>query len=514
MIYSNLKKDQCLILFFTFILACITNSVTAQPGTLDTSFGVNGIVTTFIDTFSDKGNSVLIQDDGKILVGGSTKSSYITSDFVLLRYNTDGSLDDTFGTNGKVITTIENRSQGNALSIQSDGKILLGGSSNQYINLARYHVNGDLDTTFGNGGKVITDVNGYYSEKCRSMIIQNDGKILVGGYGNHYTNDKRHFIVVRYLEDGTLDTTFGTNGAAIGGLGMGHTLQVQSDGNILLGGTSDFSFAIERYTTNGELDATFGVNGMVTTQFGNVNSFGHAMQLQSNGQIILGGYGIADSTTIALARYNANGTLDSSFGLNGKLLTPFGELSKVNALKIQSDGKIVIGGEASNDLNPMNFALVRYLADGSLDPTFGTNGQVLTPIGSSYSIGHALDIGVNGDIVMTGMTYTGSYSDIALTRYNGNSTVGINESVNSKTKSIVYPNPFSENSTIYLSKPVKDARLAVYNTNGQIVSNQKNIQGQKIELGRSNLSNGIYFFQLQEYNTVISTGKLIVGEKY
>lgn len=512
MIYSVCKKHQFSILFFTFIFSCLTYSSIAQPGSLDTSFGINGIVTTFLDTIDDKGNSVLIQDDGKILVGGSTKSSYITSDFVLLRYNSDGSLDNTFGTNGKVITTIENRSQGNALSIQADGKILLGGSSNQNINLARYHVNGDLDTTFGNGGKVITDVNGYYGEKCRSMIIQNDGKILVGGYGNHYTNDKRHFIVVRYLEDGTLDTTFGTNGAAVGGLGMGHTLQIQPDGNILLGGTSNFTFAIERYTPNGELDATFGVDGMVTTQFGNVNSFGHAMQLQSNGQIILGGYGIADSTTIALARYNSNGTLDSSFGSNGKLLTPFGGLSKVNALKIQGDGKIVIGGEASNNLNPMNFALVRYLADGSLDQTFGTSGKVLTPIGSSYSIGHALDIGVNGEIVMTGMTYTGSYSDIALARYHGNSTIGINETVHPKNNSMVYPNPFNEHTTIYLSKPVEDASLVVFNTHGQILSSQKHIQGQEIELGRTNLPSGIYFFQLQEYNTVISTGKLIVGE--
>ncbi len=509
-------SNQRLFTFLVFALILTTHfstQIIAQPGTLDLTFGTNGILTASLDSFSDKANAVVIQDDGKIILGGSTQSSYTTADFALIRYNTDGTLDNTFGTNGQVITTIENRSKGYAVTLQNDGKILLGGSSKFFINIARYHTDGNLDTTFGNGGKVITDVIGYYSETCKSVAIQNDGKILVGGYGQESGNDNPYFMIVRYLENGTQDPTFGTNGVVIGDIGVGHSIQVQNDGKILLGGSSNLSFAIERYTNNGILDNTFGTNGKVTTQFGNSNSYGHSMQLQNDGKIILGGYSSWNTVDMALARYNTDGTLDNTFGVNGRVITPFGNSSKGNAIAIQNDGKIILGGHASNNANALNFALLRYNIDGTLDNTFGTDGKTLTPIGISYSIGQAIDINSDGKVVLAGVAYIDSNLNIAVTRYHGDPTIGIKENITTDGTSSIYPNPFSAFTTIHINTPVQHADLTIYNANGEMVSQKNNIGGQDIQFYRNHLPNGVYFFQLKENDNIVTAGKLMINSQ-
>lgn len=510
----NLFSKKHLFPVFSLILllnAGFSTQSIAQPGTLDNTFGTNGIVTTFLDTFPDKGNTVVIQNDGKIILGGSAQSSYTTSDFALIRYNTDGTLDNTFGTNGQVITTIENRSEAQAVAIQTDGKIVLGGYSKFYINIVRYNTDGSLDTTFGNGGKVITDVIGYYSEKCKSVVIQSDGKILVGGYGQESGNDLPHFLVVRYLNNGTLDTTFGTNGVLVGGVGMGRSLHIKTDGKILLGGESAFSFAIERYTSNGLLDNTFGVNGQVITLFGGANSFGHSMDLQTDGKMVLAGYSSFNNIDMALARYNTDGTLDNTFGVDGKVITPFGESSKGNTVKVQNDGKIILGGNASDNANVLNFALARYNTNGTLDNSFGINGQTLTPIGNSYSVGQALDFDANGNIVMVGYAYIDSNADIALARYYGDPTIGLDEAFTTTGKSTVYPNPFNAVTTIHVNTPVTQATLTVYNVHGEMVSQKNNIEGQDIQFERHDLPHGIYVFKLEEEGKGIAVGKLIIG---
>lgn len=511
------KKHVFTVLFLTlFIKANFSINLAAQPGTLDNSFGTNGIVTTSLDTFIDVGHTMVIQEDGKILVGGSTYNSYTTADFALLRYNTNGTLDNTFGTNGHVKTTIESRSQGYSIGLQNDGKILLGGSSNFFINIARYHIDGSLDTTFGNGGTVITDVDGYYSETCKSVVIQDDGKILVGGYGHHFNNDNPYFMVLRYLENGTLDNTFGTNGVAIGNVGRAESMQIQNDGKIVIGGSTAQFFALERYDSNGMLDATFGLNGQSITLFSNgnanANSNAHSMSLQADGKIILGGFSTGNSTKIALARYLTNGILDYTFGINGILVTPFGGSSKGNALKIQDDGKIIVGGNSGDNASAVNFALVRYYTDGTLDNTFGIDGKTLTPIGNSYSSGQALDLDANGKIVLAGYAYIDSNLNFALARYHGDLTIGLDEAGINKYISTMYPNPFRASTTIHVNTPVENAELMVYNANGDMVIQKNGITGQDIQFNRDHLPQGIYFFQLIENNKMITSGKWIIKD--
>ncbi len=148
-------------LFSLLIALGLPTMTFAQSGTLDNTFGTNGKVITSLGTFADRGNTMIIQSDNKIIVGGSTNTSFTTSDFALIRYNNDGSLDNSFGTGGKVTTAIDSKSEGHSVALQSDGKILLAGHDNWYTNLARYNSDGSLDATFGSGGIVITDVPGY-----------------------------------------------------------------------------------------------------------------------------------------------------------------------------------------------------------------------------------------------------------------------------------------------------------------------------------------------------------------
>ncbi len=486
----------------------------AQPGSLDYTFGSAGKLISSFGSFGDKGNSVAIQGDGKIVLGGFTKGSFTSSDFALMRCNTDGVIDTTFGMGGKVITSIENGSEGNSVSIQADGKILLGGYSQWFINLARYNINGSLDTTFGTGGILITDINGYYSEKCKSVAIQNDGKILLGGYGQHNANDNSYFILVRYNTDGTLDTTFGAGGVVIGSAGRGYSMRIQNDGKILLGGSSGYKFALVRYNANGTLDSSFGVGGEVITPIdssGEANSLG----IQSNGKIVLGGYCYksGSSSGFALVRYEMDGTLDSSFGAGGIVKSYINSSSCVgNSLNFQSDGKILLAGNAVNGSSYSDFAIVRYDSTGTLDNSFGIGGMVTTPIGTNYSNVFSLSIQTDGKIVLGGYAYNGSKTDMAIVRYLVDSVTGISETVRNQRAVKIYPNPFSSSAAIQFSEPIHSAEINIYNVFGQEVKKISNIFDQEILISRNNLSGGIYFLQLTEGNKITAIHKLVINE--
>jgi uncharacterized delta-60 repeat protein len=177
-----------------------TYSFAQVAGTLDNSFGINGKIITPIDTISDEGNSMVIQSDHKIILGGTTKNSFTSFDFALIRYNNDGTLDNTFGTGGKVITPIEEQSEGYSVAIQSDGKIILAGNTKNGTNifnfaLARYNNNGTLDATFGTGGKSITSFGISYSSG-ESLGIDSNNKIILGGYA--YNGSSVEIALARY----------------------------------------------------------------------------------------------------------------------------------------------------------------------------------------------------------------------------------------------------------------------------------------------------------------------------
>ena len=345
-------------------------------GSLDTSFDGDGKVYTDLGDGGEAGRSVAIQSDGKILLGGGSNNN-----FALVRYNSNGSLDTSFDGDGKVITDMGANDEGKSVAIQTDGKILLGGiSSNDTTSsfaLIRYNPNGSLDTSFSGDGIVTTDFDGYSSGS--SVTIQADGKILLGGWC-HNLNGNDDFALARYNTNGTLDASFGVGGKVttdFGGNDYGSSVVVQADGKILLsgmigggGGNSIkiFDAALIRYNANGSLDTSFGVNGIVTKDFDGGYEGGGSISVQPDGKIFQAS---GTNSNIALIKYNSNGSLDTSFNWDGSIITNLGETDGAGSLKVQADGKILQGGYSDS-----NFALVRYNSDGSLDSTF----DGLTPV--------------------------------------------------------------------------------------------------------------------------------------
>lgn len=377
-------------------------------GDLDLSFGTGGSVTTSISGIWDVPSDVAVQSDGKIVVGGTAD---VVGDFALSRYNNDGSLDATFGTGGKVTTDFGfGSSAGFGLAIQPDGKIVMVGNANQDFGVARHNGNGSLDTTFGTGGTVTTDFGG--NESAAAALIQPDGKIVTVGNTNLNVA-----AVVRYNSDGTLDSTFGSGGKVTSNVESNISVAdavLQADGKILVAGEAPSNdFGVIRYNSNGTLDTTFGNNGKVTTDFGSGNTLtspfdgydrGSAIILQPDGKfVVLGTTNYFSNTRdFALARYNSNGTLDTTFGTGGKVTTNFEDLDRAEDLVLQPDGKIIAVGDGGNA-----FASARYNSDGSLDATFGTGGKVITqfplnPI-SPNNYARAVTLQSDSKIVVAGL---------------------------------------------------------------------------------------------------------------
>ena len=304
-----------LVVFFL----CIFNSQSlawAADGDLDTSFDTDGKVSTPILSGADEANSVVLQSDGKIVAAGSSYngSNY---DFAVVRYNTDGSLDTTFGTGGKVTTSIGSDSDvANSVVLQSDGKIVAAGYSHNGSNfdfaIVRYNTNGSLDTTFDADGKQTTSI-GSGTDGANSAVLQSDGKIVAAGYSHNGTNTD--FAVVRYNTDGSLDTTFDTDGKQTTAIGSGaevaNSVVLQGDGKIVAAGYShngtNTDFAVVRYNTDGSLDTTFDTDGKQTTSIGSGTEVARSVVLQSDGKIVAAGW-MHNGTNedFAVVRYSAN----------------------------------------------------------------------------------------------------------------------------------------------------------------------------------------------------------------
>ncbi len=394
-------------------------------GTLDNTFGTNGFVITSIGTsLNNQGNSVIIQDDGKIVAAGFSSNGK-DDDFVLIRYNQNGALDNTFGTKGIVMTPVGTSfDEAQSVAIQSDGKIIAGGyavnGSYYDFALVRYNANGGLDNTFGTNGIVATPIDSLHDNILRSIAIQTDGKIVAAGY---IMNGKDDFALVRYNQNGALDNTFGTKGIVVTHVGTfineAQSVVIQSDGKIIAAGYAvtggSYNFCLIRYNVNGDLDNTFGKNGVVTNPVSSSDDFAQSVVLQSDGKIVVGGNSrINFKDDFSLARYNLNGDFDSTFGTNGVVITQGGTTNNfVNSVKIQTDGKIVAAGKST-----ANFALTRYNINGDLDNAFGTYGIVTTSAGKTNDEANSLTIQSDKKILAAGFSFNGTDNDFALVRYN------------------------------------------------------------------------------------------------
>jgi uncharacterized delta-60 repeat protein len=396
------------------------------------------------DSGHDRANSVLVQPDGKILIGGI--SIVGTSRFSLLRLRSDGSIDNLFGNNGAVTVSILDLNapgSGNThnilkdLAIQSDGKIIATGYIEQTSNnskndlaLIRLNSDGKIDTDFGDNGRLTTGI-GALADWGWSSALQSDEKIIIAGWSNNGTaND---FSAVRITQSGTLDLSFDGDGKRLIDLGAsddyGHVVKLQDDGKIIIAGTkfsnSGNSLAVTRINQDGSLDTLFGIGGIAATSVS--GGHGYGMTIQPDGKIVVVGNTFSnaiDSTDFSVVRFNSNGSLDLAFGNLGKVTTPVGTSSEwAHSVATQEDGKLVVAGNSLN--NGINvFSVVRYLENGALDTSFGNGGKVLIDVGPAAQSNRMI-LQPDGKILITGSFNNGVYDDFAVVRLNHNGSLDI-----------------------------------------------------------------------------------------
>ena len=416
-------------------------------GVLDPTFGTGGIVTTSVGsqsssralavaTYSNTGTA----NDGKIVAAGEAVTSLQRvggtwqpdEDFAVVRYNLDGSLDKSFGGSGKVTTDLGSLyDEAFDVLVQSDGKIVavgqVGSSSGRSLALVRYNTDGSLDTSFGGNtakGKVITSISKGSFDIGVATALQTDGKIVVAGMTEPKGATYNELFLVRYNADGTLDTSFGSGGkvtqhfaSSIGStpdFGNGVDLAIDagtgpldpnagkfvveaqlSDGTAMGGGA-----AVVRYNRDGSLDSSFGGGAGYVTLRALGGTTTAAVAVQPDDRIVVAGDDASapfNGSNISLARLNANGTLDASFGSGGIVVTPLPTQATAD-VALQSDGKIVVAGVEGNSL-----ALSRYNpTDGSLDTSFGSNGVATTSGVNVMAFKVAAALEPDGRIVVAG----------------------------------------------------------------------------------------------------------------
>jgi uncharacterized delta-60 repeat protein len=370
----------------TAMFALVTWPASATPGAIDVTFGGGGALRTNLGGTYDWAYATAVQPDGRILAAGVSNANG-THDFALARYTTTQTLDSTFGDGGVVLTDFgKSYDWAYALALQPDGKIVVAGvsdvSGSKDFALARFHPNGSLDKDFGKGGLVTQGMRSLTADIIRGIAIQPDGKIVAGGSS---------------FED-----------------------------VVTVGPNSDFMMA--RYLPDGSNDLSFGIGGVMATDFGR-SSFDqpHALALQPDGKVVLGGYTndgdgpgvLFGADQLALARYTSNGMLDPTFGQGGTVVFDGGSLDeRILALVITPDGGLLAGGYVNGEKRS-DLLLAKLRPDGSLLSGFGTTekGISINDLGTHSERVSSLVVQPDGKVVAGGQTAVANNADFAVFRY-------------------------------------------------------------------------------------------------
>ena len=427
------------------VIGFISVSVFAQPE-LDTTFNSTGKAV--IGLLEESGAwNIAVQPDNKIImVSGCYRSGY--AQFCTVRLNADGSVDTTFGTDpppgfpssgprGSVVTRFDTpadwEGQATGVALQSDGKIIVTGSTSHWHTneaaMVRYNGDGTLDTTFGSGGTVLTHLTGASNrfEVVRAVALQPDGKIVVTGDSMRITqqpldNIYTHFLA-RFLPNGTLDATFGQNGVVNiiqpnGESSSGQSIAIQPDGKILIGGNHWHgafvgnryqNYFLARYNPDGTYDTSWNGTGSIKISYGNSEGDGldptdgiSSVAIQPDGRVVAIGF-----STSRLFRFESNGSPDISFDTDG-VRSVFLANEMPYDFVISSDGRITVVGMSRLGLSVVTdfpYLAERFLPDGSPDPTFGDNGYRKFYLAPGFTIDGARAAAIDslGRVVIAGI---------------------------------------------------------------------------------------------------------------
>lgn len=497
-------------------LTCFNFTFAQQPGSLDPTFGFNGIMIASLgNNFMAINAYSVLQPDGKIIVGGTADTAYNKRPFVM-RFNADGSRDFTFG-GGATITkaTAAQRDTIYGIALQNDGKIVLAGVSwsvtSYRVLLLRYNSDGTIDNTFGTSGiKIITPNSG---GEAHSVAIQDDQKIVVAGYT--VKSGKQRFLTMRLNSNGTFDNTFGTGGIVATAVDTivdyAYTVAIQPDQKILVGGYSAYKdngwlgkyiqFATVRYNTNGTPDASFGNAGMVKTKVGTVQGYSILMSIAvTDSQKILAGGQCQNFSSpdrdFAVVCYNSNGSKDSSFAEEGIAYTDFANhTDNFSGLAIKPDGNFVTGGYSFNNSGLLrNFALAQYLPDGNPDVYFGSIGKVTNNLGQYNDIAYSVMVQPDGKIILTGTSDYASNVVVGLARYIGTAQPSGISTPKDDLQIQLYPNP--ANTQLFIETSGAEVeQVNIYNSTGSLVKAAASITNHQLSI--ENLAAGLYIAEIK-----------------
>lgn len=479
-----------LLLALLFALPCmfLSNRMLAQvPGTLDSTFASNGVQILTPSTGFDNAYSVVLLDDGKMLIGGASEIGGGSWDVCVYRLNQDGSIDSTFATDGFAFADYMGYNQYVRKMIRlENGKLLFAGGiedDNFQVDVFATQLNedGTVDTTFGDNGTMVIHVDDG-EDIANAAVEQPDGKIILVGNtqlpGFVYSNS----VAIRLNMNGSIDEGYGNNGIVIVDVGFDYesanAAMLTDDGGVLatgyVGNMHDdlLAFKLDAF---GNLDPAFDLNGIATYILNNGDDIGYSiLKSPYDGKILIGGKigsGSTKSDFLVMA-IDETGKLDTSFGNNG--------LNQINiknsdvgiSLAVQANGRIVLGGTAGQGFATNDFAICRFNADGSIDSTFGTNGYTLSEISSFFSEIDGVAIQQDGKIVAAGIAASFN-NDMGVVRYKGDDVAtGIATAAVNDSQFHIYPNPSNGNFNIEINDPSRysgNAVLKLYDLSGRLI---------------------------------------------
>ncbi len=510
-------KIKLLIVVLVFCYGTIAQTITP-----DNSFGNNGILSTDINLTNDVSKSTVVQADGKIVAAGYSSDGF-KDRFCLIRYNPDGTLDQSFGNSGIVITNFVSTSICSEIALQADGKIVAvghtwGGSENEFA-LARYNTDGSLDNSFGNNGLVTTSFPGK-NAVARALVIQPDGKLVAGGQVYVLADDYDDFALARYNTDGSLDQSFGNAGMVTTSFDLTtkdwiNDLEIQADGKLIAGGFSNNQMALVRYLPNGTIDNLFGSSGLVGTLPPNaLDARANSISLQSNGKIVVAGFSITGPySDFTLLRYNIDGTLDNTFGNNGISITPLiQDRDFAKSVALQPDGKIIAGGDIFKD-SVFQFAVARYNINGTLDTGFGNNGFISTKANQDLASMNSIVLQADDKIIASGFGGVYPDYDFITVRYAG-AAIGLYDPVLYPDNMSIYPNPSGNYIKLeYELNGFSEISIQFYNTEGKLVKSHVDASGKKGKVRElidiTDLPGGVYSISVLASDKLVGSTRLI-----